>query len=197
MRKEFFFMPRIALHILFFLISSSLLAQTKVGGKVVDQNGVGIPFASILFKGTVSGTVSDENGKFYLESSKDLKLIQVSFVGYETEEILVQNQQLDLRIVLKEITNNLEAVEIYSGRRKNKGNPAIELLKKVWANKKKNGLKVYKEYSFDKYEKIEFDLNNIDSSIVKSRVFKDMEFIFDQMDTSAISGKTFLPVFYQ
>lgn len=171
------------------------MAQTKVGGKVVDQNGDGIPFASILFKGTSSGTVSDENGKFYLESSKDLKLIQVSFVGYETEEVLVQNQQVDLRIVLQEITNNLEAVEIYSGRRKNKGNPAIELLKKVWANKKKNGLKVYKEYSYDKYEKIEFDLNNIDSSIVKSRVFKDMEFIFEQMDTSAISGKTFLPVF--
>ena len=93
-------MPRIALHILFLLISSSLLAQTKVGGKVVDQNGDGIPFASILFKGTASGTVSDEHGKFYLESSKDLKLIQVSFVGYETEEVLVQNQKLLIKYVV-------------------------------------------------------------------------------------------------
>ena len=189
-----FFMPRILIFIIF-CFSLTSAAQTRIGGKIVDQQGAPIPYASVLFQGTSNGTVSNEEGVFYLEADQSLKLIQVSFVGYETEEVLVQDHQTNLRIVLRELTNNLAEVQIYSGRRKNKGNPAVELLRKVWENKRKNGLKVYKEYSFDKYEKIEFDLNNIDSSVVKSKVFKNMEFIFEQMDTSAISGKTYLPVF--
>ncbi|MGB0837736.1 MAG: DUF5686 family protein [Flavobacteriaceae bacterium] len=178
-----------------FFLSASLCAQTKVGGLVKDQEGYPIPYASIIFKGTSQGTVSDEDGRFYLESDLDLKVLQVSFVGFETRELLVKPYDANLSVVLKELTNNLEAVQVYSGKRKNKGNPAVEILRKVWENKRKNGLKVYKEYAFDKYEKIEFDLNNIDSSVIKSKLFKDMEFVFEQMDTSDISGKTYLPVF--
>ena len=47
----------------------------------------------------------------------------------------------------------------------------------------------------EKYEKIEFDMNSIDSAFMKSKLFKGMEFIFDQMDTSRVTGKTYLPIF--
>jgi hypothetical protein len=47
----------------------------------------------------------------------------------------------------------------------------------------------------EKYEKIEFDLNSIDSAYMKSKLFKGMEFIFDQVDTSKVTGKTYLPIF--
>ena len=46
------------------LLSGSLLAQTKVGGTVVDNTNGPIPYANIYFKGTSEGVISDENGKF-------------------------------------------------------------------------------------------------------------------------------------
>ena len=54
---------------------------------------------------------------------------------------------------------------------------------------------MYNQYQMEKYEKIEFDMNSIDSAFMKSKLFKGMEFIFNQMDTSKITGKTYLPIF--
>jgi uncharacterized protein YwqG len=44
-------------------------------------------------------------------------------------------------------------------------------------------------------EKVEFDLNTIDSAFMKSKIFKGMEFVFNQVDTSKVTGKTYLPIF--
>lgn len=61
--------------------------------------------------------------------------------------------------------------------------------------KKKNGLKLVPHYQYDEYEKLQFDISNIDSTFMKRKLFKGMEFIFDKVDTSSINGKTFLPAF--
>jgi len=47
----------------------------------------------------------------------------------------------------------------------------------------------------DKYEKVEFDMNTIDSAFMKNKIFKGMEFVFKQVDTSKVTGKTYLPIF--
>src|SRR5690606_40904348 len=39
------------------------------------------------------------------------------------------------------------------------------------------------------------DLNTVDSALIKSRLFKGLEFMFDNLDTSRITGKTYLPMF--
>ena len=49
----------------------------------------------------------------------------------------------------------------------------------------------------EKYEKVEFDMNTIDSAFMKSKLFKGMEFVFDHIDTSRVTGKTYLPIFFQ
>jgi len=64
------------------------LAQTKVSGVVVDKNNQPISYANIVFKGSNEGTVSDENGKFYLESAKPYTAIVVAFVGYVTKKLI-------------------------------------------------------------------------------------------------------------
>jgi len=89
----------------------------------------------------------------------------------------------------------LSAVLIVSGKQSKKNNPAIDILRKIWANKRSNGLKQFKQYEYDKYEKVEFDLNTIDSTLVKSKLFRGMEFVFDKVDTSNVTGKTYLPIF--
>ena len=74
-------------------------------------------------------------------------------------------------------------------------NPAIRILKKIWERKRKNGLNQFKQYQYDKYEKVEFDLNTIDSALIKSKLFRGMEFVFNEVDTSNVTGKTYLPIF--
>ena len=184
---------------LFFLLLASVsLAQTKVGGYVYDQNNEPVAFANVLFKGSTEGTTTNENGRFYLESENRWDVLVISFIGYETKEIpLTKKVNYDLNIVLPEQAASLDEVVIVSGKqsKKESENPAIAILKKIWSRKRQNGLKQFKQYQYDKYEKVEFDLNTIDSSIIKSKIFKGMEFIFEEIDTSRITGKTYLPIF--
>src|SRR5690606_3326653 len=102
-------------------------------------------------------------------------VLVVSFVGYTTEEIsLTQSTTLNLKIVLKG-DNMLSAVQIYGGKTSKKNNPAIDILRKIWERKRKNGLYMFDQYEMEKYEKIEFDLNNIDSTFTQKKLFKGME----------------------
>jgi hypothetical protein len=170
-------------------------SQVKIGGVVVDNQNETVPFANVVFVNSTIGTVSDENGKFYLESEENFSEIEVSFIGYETKRITTNSRDLELRIVLKEADSQLDEVVIYSGKTKKKGNPAIAILKKVWEKKRKNGTYLFDQYEYEKYEKVEFDMNNIDSTMMKRKIFKGMEFIFEKIDTSRITGKAYLPIF--
>jgi len=49
-------------------------AQTKVSGYVFDEFDAPISFANIIFKGSTQGTITNENGKFYLESDERTKI---------------------------------------------------------------------------------------------------------------------------
>lgn len=181
--------------VFFLLFSATILGQTKVGGKVVDDFGDPIAFANVVFKNSKEGVITDDNGNFYFESKENYTTLLVSFVGYQTKEIkLKPGLNKDLKIELISGTE-LKEVIVYTGKTSKKNNPALDILRKIWERRRKNGLKMFKQYEYEKYEKVEFDLNTIDSAFMNSKVFKGMEFVFDQIDTSHISGKTFLPIF--
>ncbi|WP_452221815.1 DUF5686 family protein [Lacinutrix salivirga] len=185
------------LFILFYFIGSlSLIAQTKVSGYVYDDFDYPVPYANVVFEGSNIGTITDENGKFYLEDDKRWTAIKISFISYKTQTIpLDKAVTYDLNIKLEEDVAALDEVVIVSGKQPKKNNPAIDILRKIWENKRSNGLRKYKQYQYDKYEKVEFDLNTIDSATIKSKLFRGMEFVFDQVDTSRVTGKTYLPMF--
>ena len=188
-------MKTIIVSILFLFMSTSILSQTKVGGIVVDEAGEPVAFANIIFKDSSEGTISNDDGRFYIESDKNYTAIMVSFVGYATREIELQKKvNYNLTITLQE-GEQLKEVVVYVGKQSKKNNPAITILRKIWERKRQNGLRKFNQYQYDKYEKVEFDLNTIDSALIKSRLFRGMEFIFDEVDTSRITGKTYLPIF--
>ncbi|WP_262733512.1 DUF5686 and carboxypeptidase regulatory-like domain-containing protein [Gaetbulibacter sp. NE] len=190
---------KIKLIALFFCLGiANVLAQTKVSGHVVDENNDPVAFANVLFKGSTEGTITNENGKFYLESETTWDALIVSFLGYETLELpLAKRVNYELNLVLKEEADALDEVVIVTGKQSKKAeeNPAIAILKKIWEHKRKNGLNQFKQYEYDKYEKVEFDLNTIDSALIKSKLFRGMEFVFEEVDTSRVTGKTYLPIF--
>ncbi|MBR9847286.1 MAG: carboxypeptidase-like regulatory domain-containing protein [Algicola sp.] len=186
--------------LLFFFFFGILFgfSQSKVSGYVFDEYDQPVAFANVIFKGSTEGTITNEDGRFYLESENTWDTLIISFLGYEIKEVeLLQRVNYDLRFILKEEAAALDEVVIVSGKQSKKAseNPAIRILKKIWERKRKNGLSQFKQYQYDKYEKVEFDLNTIDSALIKSKLFKGMEFVFEEVDTSKITGKTYLPIF--
>jgi hypothetical protein len=154
---------------LFFFGTFYLLSQTKVSGYVFDEYDQPVSFANIIFKGSTEGTITDENGRFYLESRETWSTLIVSFIGYEMIEVpLSKKVNYDLKFILKEQASELDQVLIVTGKQSKKNNPAIDLLRKIWEHKRKNGLKQFSQYQYDKYEKVEFDINTIDSALIKS-----------------------------
>jgi hypothetical protein len=179
---------------LFYVIVSH--AQTKVSGIVVDEFGESVAFANVIFKDSYEGTITNDNGRFYMESENTYETLLISFIGYASQEISLSSKvNYDMKIIMVEDTQKLDEVVLISGKQSKKNNPAVDILKKIWAKKRINGLRQFKQYSFDKYEKVEFDLNTIDSTLMKRKIFKGLEFVFQDLDTSRITGKTYLPIF--
>ncbi|MDD5148997.1 MAG: DUF5686 family protein [Flavobacterium sp.] len=190
-------MKRYILFSLLFLFAcaNTIFAQTKVSGIVIDKSKNPVPFANVAFKDSNEGVVSNEDGRFYLESSKDYKTLVVTSIGFSDKEITLEKAvNYNFTVQLNEI-ENLKEVIIYSGKTSKKDNPALEILRKIWEHKRRNGLHLFNQYQMGKYEKVEFDMNTIDSAFMKNRLFKGMEFIFKQVDTSRVTGKTYLPIF--
>ena len=182
--------------LLILTISTSAVSQTKVSGTIKDASGEPVSFANVIFKDSQEGTISDENGRFYLESGKTYSAVVFSFIGFTTKEVeLTARSTYNMEIVLEESASALDEVVVYTGKTSKKNNPAIDILRKIWENRRENGVKKFNQYQYDKYEKLEFDLNTIDSNLMKSRIFKGMEFVFDQVDTSNVTGNTYLPIF--
>lgn len=172
-----------------------LFAQVKLSGIVLDEKGEPVPFANVYFKNSSEGLITNENGKFYLESKNNHKILIVSFIGYKTQEVVIDKPVMyNIKVQLQE-GEALREVVVFSGKMPKKNNPAIDILRKIWARKRKNGLRQFEQYQYQKYEKVEFDMNTIDSAFMNNKIFKGMEFIFEQMDTSRITGKTYLPIF--
>nr|WP_315208728.1 DUF5686 family protein [uncultured Flavobacterium sp.] len=186
-------------NLLFFLLllvsATAVFAQTKVSGVVVDKSNQPIPFANVVFKDSSEGIVTNEDGRFYLESQKTYTTLVISSVGFSEKEIILDKPvNYNFKIQLSE-AESLSEVVVFAGKTSKKNNPALDILRKIWERKRKNGLYQFDQYQMEKYEKIEFDMNSIDSAFMKSKLFKGMEFIFDQMDTSRVTGKTYLPIF--
>jgi len=91
----------------------SAFAQTKVSGHVFSENNEPIPFANVLFKGSTIGTITNEDGKFYLEADKNWDTLIVSFLGFERLEIpITKRVNYDLKFILKEETSSLNEVSL-------------------------------------------------------------------------------------
>lgn len=195
--KFFIIMKKKLFYYLFFLVAftSTIFAQTKVSGVVVDKLNHPVPFANVAFKNSSEGVVCNEDGIFYLESPKTYTTLVITSVGYSDKEIeLEKSVNYNFKIQIKEI-ETLKEVVVYRGKTSKKNNPALDILRKIWERRRQNGLHMFNQYQMEKYEKIEFDMNTIDSAYMKKKLFKGMEFIFKHVDTSKITGKTYLPIF--
>jgi TonB-linked SusC/RagA family outer membrane protein len=83
---------RLSIHIHLAKDYTSSLADIVVRGTVKDVSGETLPGASVLIKGTQTGTITDINGNFQINAPSAAAVLVVSFTGYETQEITVGAQ---------------------------------------------------------------------------------------------------------
>lgn len=81
-----------------------------VTGTVTDVNGEPIIGANIRIKGTTTGTITDIDGNFSIEAEPQ-SVIEVSYIGYLTQETVINNQK-SIRFLLKEDTKTLDEVVV-------------------------------------------------------------------------------------
>lgn len=87
-------------------------AQTgsQVTGKVVDAMGE-LPGVSVVVKGTTNGTITGIDGVFKIDNVKPTDVLQLSFIGYKTQEIKVGNQK-SFSITMEEDAKALDEVVV-------------------------------------------------------------------------------------
>jgi uncharacterized ubiquitin-like protein YukD len=189
--------------LVFFSLSLNSFAQnqskTIIKGVITDaKTGEPVPFASVSFKGTAVGGLTDKNGRYLVETNITAKTVSFSFIGYETQlhEIVPGKEQtLNIRLKLSVIT--LDEVVVSPKRRNytNRNNPAVDLIKNVIANKGNNRKESYDYLAYQQYEKIQFALSNITEKFKKGSTFAKFRYIFENTDTTKRIGNAVLPVF--
>ncbi|MGB0165955.1 MAG: DUF5686 family protein [Luteibaculum sp.] len=166
--------------------------QTIVKGKVYDSvTNEPLPYVNISFKGTKIGTTSDIDGNYTLKSYYASDSITATFVGYIPLTLGVTKdieQKIDLPL-----RAGIELMEVEVRPDKDAENPAHPIIRKVIENKPINDREKLASYSYEVYNKVEFDLNNVTEEFKQRKAFRPFEFIFDYIDTTA--EKDYLPIF--
>ena len=90
----------------------NILAQGKIiTGVILDKTGETVIGASVLVKGTTNGTITDVDGNFTLNNVQENAVLQVSFVGYKTQDIALKGQS-NVKVTLEEDTEVLDEVVV-------------------------------------------------------------------------------------
>ena len=99
------------------MVTVSVYSQGKtITGKVTDVSGVSLPGTNIIEKGTNNGTLSDFEGDFSINVSNSNAILEISYIGFASQEILV-GDRTEIVIVLEEDTQVLNVVNIVGIRR--------------------------------------------------------------------------------
>ena len=86
-------------------------AQAPVEGKVIDENGDPVPFATVLIEGTTKGTSTNSDGLFRINAEEG-QTLTVQFIGYTTEQVKITDPAQLIVVTLEMTTTELEDVVV-------------------------------------------------------------------------------------
>ena len=181
--------------VLLVALTQQLMAQQKISGRVIDVDGFAVPYASVQYHGHRIAVSSDGEGRFSIEKHEGW-MLTVSALSYKTQTVKVDANTNFLEIKLKDDSRRLSEVVVKSkrGKYKRKDNPAVELMRRVIAAKKKTDLANHPYYRYDKYQKITLSLNDLSKEQLEGKFFSKRQYLLDQVEKSPYNGKLTLPV---
>ncbi len=165
-----------------------------INGKVVDAGtGEGIPFATVFFPGTPTGTAADLDGNFVMRVPKlPADTLTVKAIGYTTVKKLLKKTRHDYNFIieLERANTALNDVVIHAGE-----DPAVILVRHIIEHKPDNNPDKAENYKYEAYNRLEADLQRLTrSQFQKIPILKSYTFVFDNIDTVSES-KPYLPLY--
>jgi TonB-linked SusC/RagA family outer membrane protein len=112
------------------MVPSELVQQKKITGTVTDVEGKPLPGVTVIITGTVQGTTTNTEGKYSLEVPQEAKSLTFSFIGMESQEIMIGTQS-QINIVMKQSAVGLDEVVVvgYGTQKKGSVTAAISEIK--------------------------------------------------------------------
>lgn len=185
------------LSLLFFLITAQTIVAQVLSGVIVDETtGDSIPFASVQYKKERISISSNGGGRFEIERLNG-SYITFSAMGYQSKRMLINSGTPSvLRVTLKQDTRQLQGVTVKSKRSKysRKENPAVELMRRVIAAKKRTDLANHDYYQFNKYQKITLAMNDIKPADLERPQLKKKKWLVNQVEVCPYNNKLILPL---
>ena len=179
------------------LLSAIVMHAQKIQGVVTDaETGDSIPMASVVYQGHHVAVISDVNGHYTIDRHEGWN-ITFSAVGYKSRLVAVTSKTKSrLNIKLTPDKQELGEVTVKAKRQRysRKNNPAVELMRRVVAAKKKTDLTQNDYYQYNKYEKITLSLNDLKPEQLETGPFKRHPWLVEQVEVSPATGKMILPV---
>ena len=165
-----------------------------INGKVEDQNtSEGIPFATIFFPNTNTGTAADLDGNFIINIDKlPADTLHIGAMGYRPVIKILRKSQHEYNFIaeLERSNNALKEVVIHAGE-----DPAVILMRHIIARKPYNNPDRTDNYKYEAYNRLEVDLQRLSKSqFQKIPLLKKYSFVYDNLDTVSES-KPYLPIY--
>ena len=177
-------------------------AVAQVTGRVIDsKTREPIDYVNVFYDKTGIGEQTDERGEFVLKEDSALREITVSTMGYVTQVVKLKdvgkNRNMTIRLVPEARLLDGVTVQAKKGKYSRKNNPAVELMRKVIEHKSQTDLREKDYYSYQKYEKMTFSLNEFTERVLEDGEFKTLAFLKDHVERCPETGKLILPVIVQ
>lgn len=183
--------------LIFFLIFLCLPIQAqKITGTVTDkETGEPLGWVQVYYQDQKgSGTPTKMDGKYSIAYRKG-GVLCFSMMGYETQTFKIDKIR-NINVQLSSKTQDIQEVKITQKRKRysRKNNPAVDLMNKVIAAKQKTDLHEKDFFSYNKYQKLTFGLNEVTDKVFEEGQFKRMPFLKDHVEVCPETGKLILPL---
>lgn len=186
---------RITLICILCIVAISIKAQ--IHGVVMDAvTGDTLLYPSASYKGNHVAVSGDAHGRYSIARHNGWYLT-FSAVGYESKRVMINSSiPNNYNVKLKPDTKQLAEVVVKQKRAKysRKDNPAVELMKRVIAAKKRTDLRNNDFYQYNKYQKITLAFNDIQGSDLDSGFIGKRQWLLDQVEFCPYNGKLVLPI---
>lgn len=180
------------------MLFMSLGINAQVTGTVIDsKTRQPLDYVNVYYEGKNIGGMTDKKGWFEIKEDDKLKELTVSTMGYVSQKVKLYpgiNKNLTIRLVSQPRQIDAVMVEAKRGKYSRKNNLAVELMQKVIDHKKFNDLHHKDYYSYSKYEKMVFSINEFTEKVFEENEMKQFAFLKDYVERCPETGKLILPI---
>ena len=175
-------------------VAGQQAAVTQITGLVRDSvTHQGIPYATVTLVGTSEGVLATEQGGFTINTRASFSKLKASAMGYASKEVAVKTGQGSVVLIdLVASGVELDEVVVRKGKEKysKKNNPAVDMIKRLRAQRDDNDPLRHPHYGYSQYERMMVGFGNLDEIVKKP---EDQQWIQQYADTSLLTGQRVLP----